>query len=39
MNFEKMPELHWEYGYPLSVALMAGVSIVLYRIFKKRTWI
>ncbi|MFX1822325.1 magnesium and cobalt transport protein CorA [Pseudarthrobacter sp. CC4] len=39
MNFENMPELHWEYGYPLSVALMAGVSIALYRIFKKRTWI
>ncbi len=39
MNFENMPELRWEYGYPLSVALMAGVSIILYRIFKKRSWI
>ena len=39
MNFENMPELHWEYGYPLSVASMAAVSIILYRIFKKRTWI
>ena len=39
MNFENMPELRWEYGYPLSVALMAGVSIVLYAIFKKRSWI
>jgi magnesium transporter len=39
MNFENMPELQWEYGYPLSVALMAGVSIALYWIFRKRTWI
>lgn len=39
MNFDIMPELHWEYGYPLAVVLMAGVSIVLHRIFRKRTWI
>lgn len=39
MNFENMPELQWEYGYPLSVTLMAAVSIILYRIFKKRSWI
>ena len=39
MNFENMPELHWEYGYPLSVASMAAVSTILYRIFRKRSWI
>ena len=39
MNFENMPELQWEYGYPLSVATMAAVSIILYRIFKRRSWI
>ncbi|UVJ41413.1 magnesium and cobalt transport protein CorA [Arthrobacter sp. CJ23] len=39
MNFENMPELSWEYGYPLSITLMAGVSIVLYTVFKKRGWI
>ncbi|WP_242702153.1 magnesium and cobalt transport protein CorA [Arthrobacter cavernae] len=39
MNFENMPELGWEYGYPLSIALMAGVSLVLHRIFRNRGWI
>ncbi len=39
MNFENMPELSWEYGYPLSIALMAGLGIVLHRIFKNRGWI
>ena len=39
MNFENMPELHWEYGYPLSVASMIAVSTILYRIFRKRSWI
>jgi magnesium transporter len=39
MNFENMPELHWAYGYPLSVASMIAVSTILYRIFRKRSWI
>ena len=24
MNFEKMPELHWRFGYPLSLAIMSS---------------
>jgi magnesium transporter len=39
MNFENMPELQWEFGYPLSLLLMAVVSIGLHRIFRKRSWI
>lgn len=39
MNFKNMPELDWEYGYPLSIGLMAGISILLYGLFKKRGWI
>lgn len=39
VNFDNMPELHWAYGYPLSVLLMAGVSFALHGIFKKRGWI
>jgi magnesium transporter len=39
MNFEHMPELHWVFGYPLSIALMATVCITLYFIFKRRDWL
>lgn len=39
MNFENMPELSWEYGYPLSLGLMAGLGMVLHRIFRHRGWI
>jgi magnesium transporter len=39
MNFEDMPELAWKAGYPLALALMLGVSLTLYFIFKKRDWI
>ncbi len=39
MNFEHMPELHWLYGYPLAVALMAATSAALYIAFKRRSWL
>ena len=39
MNFERMPELHWRLGYPMAIAMMLAVSIVLYAIFKRRRWI
>ncbi len=39
MNFEVMPELRWEAGYPLALALMLAVSLTLYLIFKRRNWI
>ena len=39
MNFDNMPELRWQYGYPLAIALMALVSGLLYVIFKRRDWI
>jgi Mg2+ and Co2+ transporter CorA len=39
MNFEHMPELHWVFGYPLSIALMAAVCTSLYIIFKRRDWL
>jgi magnesium transporter len=34
-----MPELHWTFGYPLALTLMALVSGVLYAVFKRRRWI
>jgi magnesium transporter len=39
MNFENMPELTWELGYPLALALMAFLGIALYLQFKRRNWI
>jgi magnesium transporter len=39
MNFESMPELAWRFGYPFAVLLMLGVSVTLYLIFKRRSWI
>jgi magnesium transporter len=39
MNFDNMPELHWTFGYPFAVGLMAMVCLVLYLVFKKRGWL
>jgi len=39
MNFDFMPELHWEYGYLISVAFMVIASITPILIFKKKGWI
>ena len=39
MNFEHMPELEWEFGYPLAIGLMLAVSLSLYLLFKRRGWI
>ncbi|WP_367046016.1 magnesium and cobalt transport protein CorA [Streptomyces sp. Je 1-332] len=39
MNFDEMPELHWAFGYPFAIALMAVVCVSLYFIFKRRDWL
>ena len=39
MNFEFMPELHWEYGYLLSIGCMIIAAITPVLIFKKKGWI
>lgn len=39
MNFETMPELSQWWGYPLALAVMATISIGLYRRFKKAGWL
>jgi magnesium transporter len=39
MNFEHMPELTWQFGYPLSLALMVVCSIALWIVFKKSGWL
>jgi magnesium transporter len=39
MNFDYMPELRWRVGYPLAVAAMVAMGLVLYMIFKRRHWL
>ncbi|BAK74022.1 MAG: magnesium/cobalt transporter CorA [Arcobacter sp.] len=39
MNFEFIPELHWEYGYIFSIVFMIIASITPILIFKKKGWI
>ncbi|WP_440063933.1 magnesium and cobalt transport protein CorA [Streptosporangium sp. OZ121] len=39
MNFDVMPEIHWKWGYPFAVLLMAGVCLTLYLVFKRRDWL
>jgi len=39
MNFDHMPELHWTYGYPYALALMAAMVGGLYVFFKKSGWL
>lgn len=39
MNFDHMPELHWQYGYPFALAVMALAGLGLHRSFKRLRWI
>ncbi len=39
MNFDHMPELRWEFGYPMAVALMAGIVGFLFWRFKRAGWL
>ena len=39
MNFEHMPELGWTFGYPLVLAVMAGLCTFLFRRFKRAGWL
>jgi magnesium transporter len=39
MNFEHMPELQHEWGYPAVLTLMFGICAVLFRGFKRNGWL
>jgi magnesium transporter len=39
MNFEFMPELHWAYGYPSVMGVMAAFCALLYWRFKRAGWL
>ncbi|HEX6255158.1 MAG TPA: CorA family divalent cation transporter [Euzebyales bacterium] len=39
MNFQAMPELRWELGYPFALLLIVASTLVLYRLFRSRGWL
>lgn len=39
MNFERMPELKWAFGYPMALGAIALVSGALYWRFKRLKWL
>jgi magnesium transporter len=39
MNFEHMPELSWEYGYPAVLAVILIICGALYRGFRRAGWL
>ncbi len=39
MNFDHMPELKWEYGYPAVLAFISLVCLFLYMRFRKAGWL
>jgi magnesium transporter len=39
MNFERMPELAWAYGYPMALGLMAVGGLVPYLFMRWKRWL
>jgi magnesium transporter len=39
MNFRNMPELHWQYGYPVAIGVMIAISVGLYVFFRRIEWL
>jgi magnesium transporter len=39
MNFDDMPELHWAWGYPAVLGIMATCCVVLFWRFKRDRWL
>jgi magnesium transporter len=39
MNFKNMPELNWEFGYPMAIVLMLIAAILPYWFFKWKKWL
>jgi magnesium transporter len=39
MNFKAMPELQWEYGYPMALGVIVGVCSMLFFRFRRMGWL
>ncbi len=38
MNFEHMPELKWQFGYPAVLLLMLAIALLMLFFFRKKRW-
>lgn len=39
MNFQEIPELHFKYGYPICIAVMVLIDVLLWSRFRKAGWL
>ena len=39
MNFDAMPELHWQFGYPLVLLTIVVICLGLFRVFRRNQWL
>jgi magnesium transporter len=39
MNFHRMPELHWSWGYPFALGLIVTACLLLFLFFKRSGWL
>tara|TARA_R110000787_G_scaffold59922_7_gene135834 strand:- start:1012 stop:2088 length:1077 start_codon:yes stop_codon:yes gene_type:complete len=39
MNFDNMPELHWEYGYFIVWGIMLAILIIMLFYFRRKKWL
>ena len=39
MNFKAMPELQWEYGYPMALGIIVSVCALLFLRFRRMGWL
>lgn len=39
MNFDNMPELGWQWGYPTVLLVMVTICVFLYRTFRRNHWL
>lgn len=39
MNFDVMPELHWNFSYPVVLLVILIVCLLLYRAFRRNRWL
>ncbi|QYJ96280.1 magnesium/cobalt transporter CorA [Shewanella alkalitolerans] len=39
MNFANMPELEWQWGYPMAIMMMIGSAASTYFFFKRKGWL
>ena len=39
MNFDFMPELHWNLGYPFAIVMMVVFTMLVLLIFRLKKWL